>query len=92
MSEVKSAREIADKIYDECYEPDSHDCMECGWGQSNLDTNKMIDIITSDRRAIIEKCKEAVDNVYAFGEDGRQCKHEALDALDSVLSEIEKEE
>jgi hypothetical protein len=50
MSEVKSAREVSERILDSAIDFD----LEV------YDIKQMISIIQSDRRAIIEKCKEAI--------------------------------
>lgn len=54
--------------------------------------DKMVAFIKSDRRAIIEKCKEAITELDDRFVGDCLCFSYALDALDSVLSEIEKEE
>lgn len=75
MSEVKSAREVSERILDRAIDFD----LEV------YDIKQMISIILSDRRSIIEKCKEAIRehaNTYSTIDD----------ALDSVLSDLEKEE
>jgi hypothetical protein len=75
MSEVKSAREVSERILDRAIDFD----LEV------YDIKQMISIILSDRRAIIEKCKEAIgehENTYSTIDD----------AIDSVLSDLEKEE
>ncbi len=83
MSEVKSARELAESI-EVCYHNPFIKCKDR--------PSEATKIVQSDRRAIIEKCKETLCD---FCHD--ECMHTRTDcmwyeALDSVLSEIEKEE
>jgi hypothetical protein len=79
MSEVKSAREVSERILDRAIDFD----LEV------YDIKQMISIILSDRRAIIEKCKEAIIRQAS----GHYVDLDGINyALDSVLSDLEKEE
>jgi len=85
MSEVKSAKDLASAIKSA---PIS--MMLCSTGET---TYPAAELIQSDRRAIIEKCREWTrkqfhDNMPEYNNG----INDAINILDSVLSEIEKEE
>lgn len=89
MSEVKSAREMSiewEVLLGEAFADKSLDEMQA----------IICKLILSDRRAIIEKCKEAIakkSNGYeAIGYGYMMSIGEASNVLDSVLSDLEKEE
>lgn len=77
MSEVKSARKFL------C---DLQDIRET----TDYNMYTLIDYVNSDRREIIERCRKAIDDKGWRGVGG--WKQSVDSALDSVLSEIEKEE
>jgi hypothetical protein len=89
MSEVKSAKQIGRDIV-------------VWYGQHGCDYLNIPDmtkLILSDRRAIIEKCKEAIENMKAPGGQGVPILDQmnftydnAIHSLDSVLSDLKKEE
>jgi len=88
MSEVKSAREVAESILDKAFDFDVE-----------ADIYKMDAIIRADRHAIIEKCKEAIQyKRFIPNEDGTFTElpgwaiNDISRTLDSVLSDLEKEE
>ena len=98
MSEVKSAKELAHDFI----EFNSYESIEYGYPILNNGADGDLEItIKSDRRAIIEKCKEEVEDLKSrlpsgFMSHDDEIYYDALSdcigALDSVLSEIEKGE
>lgn len=80
MSEVKSAREVVEQLN---YLSKPHIGV---WGPEH--EAKALHIIQSDRRAIIEKCKQRTMQECLSG----STTEIVYSILDSVLFEIEKEE
>ena len=85
MPEIMSAEKFSDFVADECYEPDSHDCPECGWGESGFAISKLSELVKSRDSAIIERCKEKIKE-SKYGDEWV-----IRSILDSVLAEIEGE-
>jgi CYTH domain-containing protein len=91
MSEVKSAKELADGWI----KYNTYKSMEYDYDILSTDAEEDLeDTIISDRRAIIEKCKEAIhDEAKLYSPDVAKFDYGYCWAiLNSVLSDLEKEE